>query len=182
MGRLLIYTDGSCLGSGAGPSGYGVVIKDGNLTRSFKGGYEKSTNNRMELMGPIKALEELETPRVITLTSDSQYLKDGMEKYVKAWRKRNWKKADGGDVINRDLWERLWNASRGHVIKWEWVKGHSGHPENEACDKLAKDGARNPTETDTGLYEFNINVTKSTGGWKAKNFFMKKNVKNLFKK
>lgn len=159
--RLYIYADGSCLATGAGPSGYGTIVKDGDLEQELGEGFELSTNNRMELLGVIVALESLEVGRNITVTSDSMYVKDGIEKYIHAWRKRGWKKADGYDVLNKDLWIRLWEASRPHIIKWEWVKGHTGHPENERCDTIAKGHASNPTLKDEGYLTYNLNLEKN---------------------
>lgn len=104
----------------------------------------------MELLGVIAPLEEMENPRHITGTTDSMYVKDGITKYIFNWIKRGWKRFDGGDVKNKDLWIRLWEACEKHSIVWEWVKGHSGHPENERCDKLAKTNAENATGADDG--------------------------------
>lgn len=161
MKRLYIYADGSTLASGAGPSGYGSIIVDGKYEQELSQGYVLSTNNRMELMGVIAALEGLSSPRRITITSDSQYVKNGITQFIHAWRARNWIKADGNPVLNKDLWMRLSDATKKHIIQWEWVKGHAGHPENERCDVLAKAAAALPNdekEEDTGYVTFNTQV------------------------
>lgn len=159
---LIINTDGSCIGeSGPGPSGYGVVIRDGDVMVTLSAGYERSTNNRMEMLAPIVVLEGLPERRKVSVTTDSQYVKQGIESWVHGWRKRGWKRADGGPVKNVDLWKRLYDMTRYHDIEWHWVKGHSGDPDNELCDQMAQDAARNrATLVDDGFFTFNENLPK----------------------
>lgn len=141
--KVVIYTDGAARGNPDGPGGYGAILqytdKNGQLhEKELSAGYEKTTNNRMELMGVIAALEELRVPCEVELHSDSQYIirafNDG---WLKSWIKKGWKKADGKPVLNIDLWQRLLKAAEPHSITWIWVRGHHGHPENERCDALA---------------------------------------------
>ncbi|UVD32145.1 ribonuclease H [Vibrio phage phiKT1028] len=171
---LIINTDGSCIGvSGPGPSGYGVVIRDGDVTVELSDGYAWSTNNRMELLAPIVALEGLPERRNVSVTTDSQYVKQGIEQWVHGWRRRNWKRADGGPVKNEDLWRRLYDMTRYHNVEWHWVKGHSGDPDNERCDAMAQEAARaEPTQIDHGYYTYNENLPKYDGPkfqwWKKK--------------
>ncbi|AGB07291.1 ribonuclease H [Vibrio phage VP4B] len=159
---LIINTDGSCIGkSGPGPSGYGIVVRDGDVTVELSDGYAWSTNNRMELLAPIIALEGLTEPRKVSVTTDSQYVKQGIEQWVHGWLRRGWKRADGGPVKNEDLWRRLYDMTRYHNVKWHWVKGHSGDPDNERCDTMAQEAARaNPTKIDHGYYTYNENLPK----------------------
>lgn len=146
---VTIYTDGSARGN-PGPGGYGAVLRcvmpDGRLhERELSQGYECTTNNRMELMGVIAALEALKRPCRVTLYSDSQYvIKAFNEHWVDGWLKRGWKNAKKEPVKNVDLWQRLLKAKDPHSITWVWVKGHAGHAENERCDELATAAADNP--------------------------------------
>ena len=138
--NVAIYTDGSCLGN-PGPGGWGAILVYGEVEKEMSGGEDNSTNNRMELMAAIMALEALKRPVHVTLTSDSSYLKDGITKWIHGWKKNGWKTANKKPVANQDLWQRLDAAITPHQINWQWVKGHAGHPMNERCDDLARDAA-----------------------------------------
>ena len=144
--KVTIYTDGSSRGN-PGPGGYGAVLRytdaKGELhEKELSQGYENTTNNRMELMGAIAALEELKKPCDVELHSDSRYLIDAFNKgWVKNWKAKGWKKADRKPVLNRDLWERLLDAMQPHHLTFIWVEGHAGHSENERCDRLATTAA-----------------------------------------
>jgi ribonuclease HI len=135
-----IYTDGSCLGN-PGPGGWGAILVYGDAEKELSGAEDNTTNNRMELMAAIMALEALNRPVDVTLTSDSVYLKDGITKWIHGWKKNGWKTAAKKPVANQDLWERLDAAIAPHRITWAWVKGHAGHPMNERCDELARQAA-----------------------------------------
>ena len=132
-----IYTDGSCLGN-PGPGGWGAILVYGDVEKEMSGGEDNTTNNRMELLAAIMALEALKRPVAVTLTSDSSYLKDGITKWIHGWKKNGWKPAAKKPVANQDLWQRLDQAIAPHQINWQWVKGHAGHPMNERCDDLAR--------------------------------------------
>ena len=132
-----IYTDGSCLNN-PGPGGWAAILVWGDHEKVLVGGDTVTTNNRMELMAAIAALEALTRPVDVTLTSDSTYLKDGITKWINGWKKNGWKTAAKKPVANQDLWMRLDEAIKPHNITWAWVKGHAGHPMNERCDELAR--------------------------------------------
>ncbi len=134
---VLIYTDGACSGN-PGPGGWGALLRYNGVERELSGGEPQTTNNRMELMAAIMALEALKKPCVVHLHTDSKYVMDGMTKYLPGWQARGWRTADKKEVKNIDLWQRLENAIRPHKVTWQWVKGHAGHPENERCDELAR--------------------------------------------
>ncbi len=131
-----IFTDGACSGN-PGPGGWGAVLRYGAHERHLSGFSPHTTNNRMELLAAIRALEALKRPCRVVLTTDSSYLRNGITQWIHGWIKRGWKKADGKPVLNADLWKRLYELSRKHQITWHWVKGHSGHEENEMADRLA---------------------------------------------
>jgi len=133
-----IWTDGACKGN-PGPGGWGAVLRYGGHERHLKGAEPHTTNNRMELMAAIRALEALKRPCRVELTTDSQYLRNGITNWLEGWRRRGWRTASGGAVKNRDLWERLDEAVRRHDVHWHWVRGHTGHPENELADRLANE-------------------------------------------
>ncbi|MBR9727869.1 ribonuclease HI [Shewanella intestini] len=141
-----IFTDGSCLGN-PGPGGFGVVMKYRHHVKELAGGFNLTTNNRMELLAPIVALEALFEPCKITLTSDSQYMRQGITSWIHGWKKNGWQTKAKQNVKNVDLWQRLDKAIAAHAIDWHWVKGHSGHTENERCDKLARDAAEAKPKT-----------------------------------
>ena len=131
-----IHTDGACLGN-PGPGGWGVLLHWRGVERELSGGEADTTNNRMELMAAIAALESLREPCTVVLHTDSQYVRQGILEWMAAWIRRGWKTAGGAPVKNRDLWERLHAAAARHHVDWRWVKGHSGHDENERVDQLA---------------------------------------------
>ena len=140
MKEVEVHTDGSCLGN-PGPGGWGAVLRYQGRERELAGGEALTTNNRMELMAAIMALEALSEPCRITLQTDSQYVRQGITEWMANWVRRNWKTAGGDPVKNRDLWERLHAATQRHIIEWRWVKGHSGDPDNERVDLLARNEA-----------------------------------------
>ncbi len=136
MKEVVVYTDGGARGN-PGPGGYGAVVTFGRHRKELKGAFDHTTNNRMELMAAISALEMLKEPCEITLHSDSKYVVDAMVKgWLKGWKKRGWLKSDRKPVLNQDLWKRLDEAASGHKIIWKWVKGHAGNELNERCDEL----------------------------------------------
>nr|AJO70731.1 ancestral ribonuclease H AncB [synthetic construct] len=149
MKQIEIYTDGSCLGN-PGPGGWGALLRYNQHEKELSQGYAQTTNNRMELMAAIEALNSLKEPCNVILYTDSQYVKNGITKWIHNWKKNNWKTASGKPVKNQDLWQALDEAIQRHQIDWRWVKGHSGHPENERCDQLARQAAENPTQEDAG--------------------------------
>ena len=132
-----IFTDGACSGN-PGPGGWGAVLRYGAVEKELSGGEPQTTNNRMEMMAAIMALESLTRPSRVKLTTDSQYVKDGLTKWLPGWIKKGWKTADNKPVKNVDLWQRLQAAMQGHQVELHWVRGHNGHPENERCDALAR--------------------------------------------
>ncbi len=132
-----IYSDGACSGN-PGPGGYGVVLRYGTIEKELSGGERETTNNRMELSGVIMGLAALKEPCKVTLTTDSKYVVDSITKgWVYGWKKKGWKKSDGKQALNIDLWEKLLPLLEKHEVTFVWVKGHAGHPENERCDALA---------------------------------------------
>ncbi|QEX15511.1 ribonuclease H [Hypericibacter terrae] len=139
--RVEIFTDGACSGN-PGPGGWGAVLRYGETEKELSGGESATTNNRMELMAAIMGLESLRRPCAVTLSTDSTYVKDGITRWINGWKKNGWKTADKKPVKNVDLWQRLEAAVAPHQIQWEWVRGHSGHPENERADQLARDAIR----------------------------------------
>jgi len=142
MPDLFAFTDGACSGN-PGPGGWGVLLlaKDGEAIlkeRTLNGGEPETTNNRMELMAAISALEVLERPSTLTVVTDSAYVKDGITKWIHGWKRNGWTKKGG--LKNAELWQRLDAAQARHKVTWEWIKGHAGHPENERADELAREG------------------------------------------
>jgi ribonuclease HI len=131
-----IFTDGACRGN-PGPGGWGAILRYGEKEKELYGAERATTNNRMELMAAIRALEALTRPCDVTLTTDSQYLRKGITEWLPQWKRRGWKTAAKEPVKNQDLWERLEKAVEPHRIQWDWIKGHSGHEENERADALA---------------------------------------------
>ena len=141
---ISIYTDGACINN-PGPGGYGVVLLDGSRRRELSGGYRRTTNNRMEMLAAIVGLEALKTRCQVTLYSDSQYLVNAVEKgWAKKWRANGWRRGRGEKALNPDLWERLLALCDRHDVEFRWVPGHAGIPENERCDRLAAEAARQP--------------------------------------
>ena len=136
---VIIYTDGACRGN-PGPGGWGAILKFGDREREISGGELHTTNNRMELMAAIKALEALTRPCKVELHTDSQYVRTGISEWLAGWKKRGWKTAAKEPVKNEDLWRRLDEARARHTVNWRWVKGHNGHPLNERADALANHG------------------------------------------
>jgi ribonuclease HI len=140
MKHVVIFTDGACKDN-PGKGGWGALLRMGEIEKELSGSERLTTNNRMELMGAIRALEALTQPCKVTLHSDSKYVLDGITKWIFGWQKKGWKTAGNQPVKNEDLWRELLNAARGHEIEWVWVKGHDGHPENERVDRLASNAA-----------------------------------------
>lgn len=136
---VTIYTDGACKGN-PGPGGWGAFLSYGSSRKEIWGGEPETTNNRMELLAAISALELLKRPSIVHLYTDSQYLRKGITEWLVNWRKKGWKTAAGSPVKNADLWKRLDSARAEHQIEWRWVKGHSGDPGNERADQLANRG------------------------------------------
>lgn len=139
MNRVEIFTDGACRGN-PGPGGWGALLRFGDDEKELCGGEAETTNNRMELMAVIQALSALKRPCDVILTSDSTYVLKGIQEWMPGWKKRGWKTAAKKPVKNVDLWKLLDDAIQGHTIDWRWVKGHSGHTENEIADQLANRG------------------------------------------
>jgi ribonuclease HI len=132
-----IFTDGACSGN-PGPGGWGAILRKDDRERELSGGDPYTTNNRMELMAAIMGLEALKRPCSVRLFTDSIYLRDGVTKWIHGWKKNGWRTADKKAVKNVELWQRLDAARNGHHVEWHWVRGHSGHPENERADQLAR--------------------------------------------
>ncbi|MEZ5732421.1 MAG: ribonuclease HI [Paracoccaceae bacterium] len=144
MPELFAYTDGACSGN-PGPGGWGVLLiaRDGVevvKTRELSGGEADTTNNRMELLAAISALETLRRASALTIVTDSAYVKNGVSQWIHGWKRNGWRTADKKPVKNVDLWQRLDEAQARHEVTWEWIKGHAGHPENERADELARMG------------------------------------------
>ena len=140
MLRLVeIFTDGACRGN-PGRGGWGVLLRYGDKEKILYGGEETTTNNRMELIAVIKGLEALNKPCRVKITTDSKYVLTGMTEWLPNWKKRNWRTASKTPVLNAELWKKLDELAAQHEIQWDWVKGHSGHAENELADKLANQG------------------------------------------
>jgi ribonuclease HI len=139
LAQVTVYTDGACSGN-PGPGGWGAILIHAKSRKELKGGESLTTNNRMELMGAISALEALKSACAVDLHTDSRYVMDGITKWLHGWKKNGWKTADKKPVKNSDLWERLDRANARHQVRWHWVRGHSGHPENERADELARQG------------------------------------------
>lgn len=144
MPDLFAYTDGACSGN-PGPGGWGALLiaRDGDAIvkeRELSGGEAETTNNRMELLAAISALDALERPSTLTVVTDSVYVRDGLTKWIHGWKRNGWRTAAKKPVKNEDLWKRLDTAAARHDVAWKWVKGHAGHPENERADALARAG------------------------------------------
>lgn len=139
---ITIYTDGACLGN-PGIGGWGAILESGKHKKELSGAEADTTNNRMEIMAAIAALEAIKRPSLVHLHTDSVYLKDGVTKWLEGWKAKGWKTAAKKPVKNQDLWQRLDGVIHKHQIEWFWVKGHSGHPGNERADFLATTAAKN---------------------------------------
>ncbi len=139
MSKIEIFTDGACRGN-PGPGGWGALLRAGKHQKELFGGEKETTNNRMELMAAIKALEAVKQPSVIALTTDSQYVRKGITEWITGWKKKGWINSQRKPVKNADLWKLLDEQNQRHQVAWHWVKGHSGHPENEKADDLANRG------------------------------------------
>ncbi|PHS31019.1 MAG: ribonuclease HI [Methylophaga sp.] len=136
MNDVEVFTDGACSGN-PGPGGWGAILRSKGVEKELSGGEKDSTNNRMEMMAVIAALEALTQPCKVKITTDSQYVMKGMMEWLPGWKKRNWKTAAKKPVKNVDLWQRMEKAAEQHTLEWEWVRGHQGHAENERADDLA---------------------------------------------
>jgi ribonuclease HI len=141
--RAEIFTDGACSGN-PGPGGWAAILRSGAHELELTGGERATTNNRMELMAAISGLKALKKPTAVILHTDSRYVLDGASKWLKGWKKNGWKTADKKPVKNEDLWRALDDAMKDHAIEWHWVRGHSGHPENERADTLARSAIPGP--------------------------------------
>jgi ribonuclease HI len=138
-GKIEIWTDGACSGN-PGPGGWGALIRENGKTRELKGGEAETTNNRMELLAAISALESLPPGATADLYTDSQYLRDGITKWMHGWKKNGWRTSDKKPVKNQELWQWLEKAASAHNVNWHWLRGHTGHAENERADELAREG------------------------------------------
>ena len=138
MKKVKIYTDGACKGN-PGKGGWGAVLQYGDTEKEISGYADKTTNNIMELTAAVEALKMLKEPCEVILTTDSNYVKNGISDWIFNWKKNGWKTASKKPVKNKELWQKLDSLSKNHSIQWKWVKGHSGHPENERCDELANE-------------------------------------------
>jgi ribonuclease HI len=137
--HVTIHTDGACSGN-PGPGGWGAILKFGDVEKELKGGERDTTNNRMELLAAISALEAMKKPVTADIYTDSQYVRGGITGWIHNWKRNGWKTADKKPVKNVDLWQRLDAALKQHDVRWHWVRGHAGHAENERADQLARDG------------------------------------------
>lgn len=142
-----IFTDGACSGN-PGPGGWGALLRYGDTEKEICGGEDATTNNRMELLAAIRAIEALKRPSTVRLHTDSTYLRDGITRWIGGWKANGWKTAAKKPVKNVDLWQRLDAAAARHDIEWRWVKGHAGHPDNERADALARKGLAQAREAD----------------------------------
>lgn len=139
--HVIVHTDGACSGN-PGPGGWGAILKFGEVEKELKGGERNTTNNRMELLAAISALEAMKRPVSADIYTDSQYVRGGITSWIHNWKRNGWKTADRKAVKNADLWQRLDAALKQHEVRWHWVRGHAGHAENERADQLARDGLR----------------------------------------
>jgi ribonuclease HI len=144
-GKVVVFTDGACSGN-PGPGGWGAILTYGGVEKELMGGERLTTNNRMELMAAISALEAMKRPCRVELHTDSQYVKNGITSWIHNWKRNGWRTADKKPVKNEDLWRRLDQALAIHAVDWRWVKGHAGHDMNERADALARAGLKNGLE------------------------------------
>jgi ribonuclease HI len=147
--KLTIFTDGACLGN-PGPGGWGAIVVDGPHRRELSGYEPATTNNRMEIMAALEALRAVPDGAEVDLHTDSQYLRNGMNEWLARWKRNGWRTADKKPVKNEDLWRALDAEAQRHQVRWHWVRGHNGHPENERCDALANAAIRARGGIDTG--------------------------------
>ena len=145
--RVIVYTDGGCAPTNPGPGGWAAILIKGEHQKELKGAEPLSTNNRMELMAAISALEALKRPCVVDMHTDSQYVREGITKYINNWKRNGWRTASKQPVKNQDLWQRLEAARAAHTVQWHWVKGHSGDAFNDRADQLVRD-ARDELKAD----------------------------------
>jgi ribonuclease HI len=163
MKQVTIYADGACKNN-PGPGGYGVVLHYGEHRKEISAGYRLTTNNRMEILAAIVGLESLKEPCEVRLVSDSQYLVNAIEKgWARRWRAGGWMRNNKGKAVNPDLWERLLAQCKKHKVRFEWVRGHAGHPENERCDELATSAAVRPNLSMDEVYEVDAPSTAEPG-------------------
>jgi ribonuclease HI len=141
MSDILIFTDGACSGN-PGPGGWGAVLISGGHEKRLSGWSSHTTNNRMEIIAAIRGLEALKRPSSVVITTDSQYLRQGITEWIHLWKKRGWKTTAKKPVKNSELWKILDMLCQGHNVRWEWIKGHNGHVENEIADRLATDAIK----------------------------------------
>ena len=161
---VLAFSDGSALGN-PGQGGYGVVLKYGEATKELSGGYRYTTNNRMELLGAIVALETLKRRCRVILTTDSRYVVNGIsEGWAERWRANGWRRGKRGKALNPDLWTRLLDATSRHDVTFKWVRGHAGHIENERCDQLANEAAQGTNLVVDQEYEQTVGASSNPGG------------------
>lgn len=139
--EVIIFADGACKGN-PGPGGYAAILRTDGQETELSGSEPRTTNNRMELTAVIKAFESLKADSKVRVVTDSNYVVKGMTEWLPNWLKKGWKNSQGGEVLNRDLWERLYELTKRHKVQWEWIKGHNGHPENERCDRLANEAIK----------------------------------------
>ena len=149
MKRVEIFTDGACSGN-PGPGGWGAILRYGAVEKELSGAEDDTTNNRMELMAAIEALQALKEPCEVDLHTDSEYVMKGITEWIHGWKQNGWKTAAKKPVKNADLWQRLDDAMQRHVVRWHWVKGHAGHAENERADKLAREAIRSQKQNGEG--------------------------------
>lgn len=155
MSEVTIFTDGACLGN-PGPGGWAAIVRDGSGEKTIAGGFRRTTNNRMEICAVVNALCPLPAGRLVTLVTDSQYVCNAVEKrWLAGWRRNGWRTSAKTPVKNRDLWERLLPLLERHTVRFRWIRGHSGHPENERCDEMARGFAGRPDlPVDEGFLQF----------------------------
>ena len=146
--RVTIHTDGACSGN-PGPGGWGAILTFGDHEKELNGGEPHTTNNRMELMAAISALEALKRPCSIDLHTDSQYVKNGITEWIHKWKRNGWMTASKKAVVNQDLWHELDEAVSWHKIQWQWTKGHASHADNNRCDELAQAAARGQLKSES---------------------------------
>lgn len=147
-----LYTDGSCLGN-PGPGGYGVVLEYNQHRKELSQGFKCTTNNRMEMLACIEGLRALKRDCAVVITTDSQYVKQGIEQWMHGWKRNGWKTSAKKPVKNQDLWQQLDHELQRHHVRWDWVKGHSGHPQNERCDELARKAAEHSSQLEDSGYK-----------------------------